>query len=94
MKTITFPGLHFMIHISPVAFRIGNISVYWYAIIMVVAMLIAIYGSYQRMKKDRVTFDTILDLLLWLLPISLIGARLFYILFAFEKFETNRMADI
>ena len=89
MTTIIFPGIHFMAHVSPVAFQIGNISVYWYAIIMVVAMLIAIYGSYQSMKKDGITFDTILDLLLWLLPISLIGARLFYILFSFEKFQTN-----
>ena len=42
MNTIKFPGLNLELQISKIAFSIGKIDIYWYAILMVFAFLIGI----------------------------------------------------
>ena len=42
MKEILFPGLNLKFQINSIAVNIGNLSIYWYAIFIVLAFLIAI----------------------------------------------------
>ena len=42
MNTITFPGLNFIFNISRIAFSINSIHIYWYAILIVLAIIIGI----------------------------------------------------
>lgn len=42
MKDISFPGLNLEFNINKIAFSIGTINVYWYAILIVSAIIIAL----------------------------------------------------
>ncbi len=45
---ITFPSLNIELNINSVAFTIGNIEVYWYAIIIVTAIVIAMRNNENK----------------------------------------------
>lgn len=89
MNTITFPMLNLKLQVSRIAFSIGNVDIYWYAILMMCAFLIALIILKIKDGKFDIKFSDILDLSLYVIPISIISARLYYILFNLEYYITN-----
>ena len=91
MNTITFPGLNLKMQVSKIAFTIGNIQIYWYAILMVFAFLIAIIIFKIKDEKYEIKFNDILDLVIIMIPISIICARIYYIVFKLDYYIQNPM---
>ena len=60
---------------NPIAFTIAGIDVRWYGILIGIAFLLAIYISYRRAPRFDIIQDDILDLTIFLIPLSIIGAR-------------------
>lgn len=89
MNTITFPGFNLKININRIAFTIFGVEVYWYALLIVTAMVIAIIIFKLRDGLYKIKFNDILDLLIWLIPISVISARIYYVLFNLEYYLSN-----
>lgn len=89
MNVVKFPGLNLTLNIPRVAFKIFNVEIYWYAIIMVSAMVIAILMFKKRDGLYKIKFSEILDLLIYLIPISIISARLYYVLFKLDYYIAN-----
>ncbi len=89
MNTITFPGLNLKLQLSRIAFSIGNIEIYWYAIIMMSAFIISLIILKIKDERFNIKFSDILDLSLYLIPMSIISARLYYILFNLEYYIDN-----
>src|SRR5690625_1258455 len=84
--------------IDPVAFELGPISVdfefgpiyfVWYCIIIVCSMILAIYLTINEGEKRGISEDFIVDTAFWTLPISILGARLYYVLFELEFYLNN-----
>lgn len=86
MNTITFPGLNLKFNISRIAFSVNNINVYWYAILIVSAFMIALVISKINDGKLNIKFSDVLDLSIYVIPISILSARLYYILFNIEQY--------
>lgn len=86
MNQITFPLLNFKLNISPIAFTILGIDIYWYAIIMVSAFIVAMLIFKLRNGKYGIKYSDILDLAIYLIPISIISARLYYVLFNLQDY--------
>jgi len=89
MKTVTFPALNLTLYINRVAFTTLGIEIYWYAILMVSAMIIAILMFKKRDGLYGIKFSNILDLLIFLIPISLIFARIYYVVFNLNYYIEN-----
>ena len=89
MNEITFPLLNLKMEIPRIAFEIFGIKIYWYAIIIVSAIIIALLVCKKNEKKFGIEFSTILDLLIFLIPISIISARLYYIFFNLDSYLAN-----
>lgn len=89
MNAITFPGLNLKFSISRVAFSVNNIDVYWYAIFMVSAIIIALGICKKNNGKLNINFSDILALSIYVIPISILSARLYYILFNINKYIAN-----
>ena len=66
---------------NPIAFSIGNIDVRWYGILIAFAMCLGILISMKRSKKFNIKSDDVLDTVLWMLPMAVIGSRLYYVCF-------------
>ena len=89
MNQITFPLLNLQLNISPIAFQILGINIYWYAIILVSAFIIAMLIFKLRDGKYGINYSDILDLAIYVIPISIISARLYYVLFNLEYYILN-----
>lgn len=89
MNKITFPGIGLEFNINKIAFRVGNINIYWYGIIIVTAIAIAIIFCKKNDGKYNIKFDNILELLIYLIPVSIITARAYYVLFNLEYYSKN-----
>jgi len=89
MNKITFPILNLELNISQTAFTIFGINIYWYAIILVSAFIIAMLIFKIRDGKYGINYTDILDLAVYLIPISIISARLYYVLFNLEYYISN-----
>ena len=79
---ISFPGLFgdWSWNPDPVAVHIGH-GIYWYGIILAVAMLCGTWLSMKRAKRAGITEDHVLDFALWATPCCIIGSRTYYVLF-------------
>jgi phosphatidylglycerol:prolipoprotein diacylglycerol transferase len=66
---------------NPIAFSIFNFDIRWYGIFMALAMLIASIFVLKKGKSMGILEDDLLDLIIWVLPSAVIGARLYYVLF-------------
>ena len=89
MNVITFPGLNLQFNINRIALSIGGISIYWYAILMTSAFVISLLIYKLKNGKFEIKFSDILDLALLVIPISIVSARLYYILFNLEYYVAN-----
>ena len=89
MNTITFPLFNLKLQISRIAFSIGNINIYWYAILIVLAFIIALIIFKIRDGKFGIKFSDIIDLAIYVIPISIISARIYYVLFNLNEYINN-----
>lgn len=70
-------------------FGIKGFNIAWYGIIIGVAMLLGIALAAYRCRKTKINPDNIYDLALWLIPICIICARIYYIIFEWDKYKNN-----
>ena len=85
---ISFPGLFgdWAFNPDPIALHVGH-GIYWYGIILAVAMLLGLYLAMKQAHKYGLTQDNILDMVLWAVPCCIIGARLYYVLFYLDLYR-------
>lgn len=86
MREIIFPSLNLKFQINSIAIKIGNISIYWYAIFIVFAILIALYLCKKDDGKYGISFQTILEIFIFAIPISILTARLYYVIFRLDYY--------
>ena len=87
---VSFPGLFgdWEFTLDPVAIDIGH-GIYWYGIILAVAMLAGLFLSMKQAKHYGLTQDHVLDLVLWAVPACIIGARLYYVIFYLDLYRNT-----
>lgn len=72
--------------IDPVAFKLGPITVAWYGIIIATAMVTAVTLSNREAKRIGIEEDFVIDLSIWMLPLAIVGARIYYVLFNIQYY--------
>ncbi|MBO1301200.1 MULTISPECIES: prolipoprotein diacylglyceryl transferase [Enterococcus] len=75
--------------INRVAFDLLGIPIYWYALIIVSGIIIAMWLSSREAVRVGMKAEDVTDFMLWGLPLSIIGARLYYILFDLPQYIEN-----
>ena len=91
MNYVEIPLLNSKLMISRVAFNILGIDIYWYAIIIASAFIIALLWCKKNLQKVDINFDDVLNLSIILIPVSIICARIYYVLFNFKYYATYPM---
>ncbi|GKV57061.1 prolipoprotein diacylglyceryl transferase [Sporosarcina sp. NCCP-2222] len=79
--------------INPVAFELGPISVRWYGILITLGIVLAFIVVQREMVKRGMHPDFLTDLLIWAVPISIISARIYYVIFQWDIYK-DHPADI
>lgn len=78
---------------NPIMIKLGSINIYWYSIMLLIAFLIGFSLVLKEATKRGIEKDLIYDYALYLIPLCLIGARLYYVLFNINYYASN-MIDI
>ena len=87
---IRFPGLFgdWAFTGSSVAFHIGGKAIYWYGIIIALGVLAALWFCMRQKEKYGISEDNLIDSVLWGVPLAIVGARLYYVIFYLDLFRT------
>lgn len=87
---IWFPNLGIKIqHLSRVAITIFNIDIYWYAIIIVIGILCGLLLAQHEAKRTNQNPDIYWDFAIIAIFISIICARLYYVIFSWDSYKNN-----
>ncbi|MDD2181195.1 MAG: prolipoprotein diacylglyceryl transferase [Bacilli bacterium] len=70
---------------------LGFIKIYWYSVMILIALLIGGSLVIKEGKKWSVNEDFLINLFFYLIPLSIIGARLYFVAFNSEYYKNNVM---
>lgn len=77
------------LQVNPTAFTLFGIEIQWYAIIIVSAIILVSWLASKEAVRVGLREDDIVDLMLYALPISIVGARAYYVLFEWQYYLEN-----
>ncbi len=86
---IRFPGLFgdWEFTLSSTAFHIGGKAIYWYGILIALGVVLALWFCMTQREKYGISEDDLLDAVLWGVPLSVVGARVYYVIFYLDIFK-------
>jgi len=79
--------------IDPVIFTIGGFSLRWYGVIVMLGVIAGSLMVERVLKQNGENSDSIWDALVWVLPIGILGARLWYVINATLGGDTRYAND-
>ena len=87
---IAFPGLFgdWQFTASAKALDVGN-GIYWYGIFIALGLLLGLLFCSRQAPKFGLTEDNVMDSVLWGMPIGILGARLYYIIFYLDLYKND-----
>lgn len=100
INTISFPRLGLEFTINRVAFSIGDFPIYSYGLIITFGLVLAVIYGFKQCKpqesgeriSDGLGVDDYLNMLLLAIPISIICARIYYVMFSFDAYKDNLLS--
>ncbi|MGO4889669.1 prolipoprotein diacylglyceryl transferase [Anaerobacillus sp. MEB173] len=67
--------------LNPIAIELGPLTVYWYGVIIITGALLGLWIALRETERHGLERELFLDLILWALPIAIVSARLYYVIF-------------
>ena len=87
-STITFPSLG--LSWDPARnITIGPLTIQFYGLIIAVGLLLAVIYACKRSRQFGMTADDLTDGVLWIVPLAIVCARLYYCIFSWEDYASN-----
>lgn len=86
---VSFPGLGIEIYVDPVAFSIGNFSIRWYGLLIAIAFACGTIYAATNAKRYGAKPEHVIDVALIGTLCGFVGARIYYVLFAWHYFSDN-----
>ena len=89
MEYVHFPKLGISIPVRRVLFSPFGFDVYTYGVIIAFSLFLAVFLGLRNCEKHGVSQDNIVDLMIFATPISIVMARLYYIIFSWDQFKDD-----
>ena len=90
---ISFPA--FGIEINPPAgFDLFGRTIYLYGVMAALGFILGMLYCTKRAKKFGLQEDNIYDVILWALPMAIVGARAYYVIFNFDLYRGRPLMDM
>ena len=89
VSNISFPGLGIgEFSVNSVAFELFGIEIAWYALIITCGMIAAVTYVVLMSKRIGITFEDVIDYALFVIPIGIVGARLYYVFSEIDQYDS------
>lgn len=86
---LSFPGLGIgEFTVDSEAFSLFGAPIAWYALIICFGMIFAVSYVIFRAKRIGIDSEQVLDFALFVIPIGVLGARLYYVIMELDSFDT------
>lgn len=82
---ISFPFLGLELN-PPASVEIFGKDIYFYGILIALGFVLAMFYCARNAKRFGLKEDDVYDFMIWLLPMSILGARLYYVAFSLEDY--------
>lgn len=89
MREVAFPHLGIYIDHVPKSFSIFGLDIALYGVIIALGMIAGLYIACFQAKRTGQKTSIYTDFVIWGIVFSLIGARLYYVIFAWDKYKDN-----
>lgn len=76
---------------NPNLITIGNFSIKWYSFLLLIAFSIGYYMVVKESERFKVNHEFVFNLIFYTIVFSLIGARLYYVVFNYSAFKNDFM---
>ena len=86
--TISFPGLGLTMD-PPQGFDLGPLYINIYGILIALGLMTAVVYACRRCAKFGLKEDDILDGVLWVTPLAIVCARLYYVIFEWRQYAAD-----
>lgn len=73
--------------IDPIAIRMGPLTVHWYALIIITGLLLGYLFAYIECRRRHIDPNLLIDFLFYAVPAAIIGARIYYVAFSWDKYR-------
>lgn len=70
-------------------FGIDGFNIAWYGVIIAIGMIIGLLFACKNAKRQGIKEELIVDFVLFALPISIIGARIYYVIFEWDNYKDH-----
>ena len=87
-STISFPFLGLELNPGR-SISIGPLNIHFYGAIIALGMVLAVIYACRRSKQFGIKEDDIIDGVLWIVPLAIICARLYYCIFSWKDYANN-----
>ena len=92
---VTFPYLGWQFEISRVALQIGSFKIYWYGVIIMCGLFLALLYAWKSSPRYNVNWNKLFNCVLVGIVTGVIGARLYFCLFRWDEyFVPGKFQDI
>jgi prolipoprotein diacylglyceryl transferase len=75
--------------INPIAIKIGPFSIHWYALLITTGVVLAVYLAMKEAPRKNIKPDDVLDFILLAFPLSILGARIYYVIFDWSYYSKH-----
>ncbi len=86
---ISFPGLGLSFDVNRVLFSIGGIDIYTYGFLIAMGVVLGFIYAFNQVKKSDISQDDFLNMFIIAVPLSVVTARLYYVIFSWEDYKDN-----
>ena len=86
---ISFPMLGGLTLDFPASFELFGHTFYLYGVVMAIAFIAAVFYASKRAPRVGIKGDDIFGLVLWVLPIAIVGCRVYYVIAEWDRYKDN-----
>lgn len=73
--------------IDRVFLELGPLTIYWYGVIIATGAFLGLWLATRESERLGLKKDVFVDLLVYALPIAILSARLYYVIFEWEQYQ-------
>ena len=86
---ISFPGLGIEINPPKGFILFDRLNIHFYGLIIAIGLILAAAYGLRRAKQFGLKSDDILDGVLWIVPVAIICARAYYVIFQWDMYKDD-----
>ncbi|MFC4322440.1 prolipoprotein diacylglyceryl transferase [Litchfieldia salsa] len=75
--------------LNPVFLELGPLAIHWYGLIIGLGAMLGLFIAVRESERRGLHKDTFVDLVLFAIPIAILSARAYYVIFKWDYYSQN-----